>query len=42
MAKLEILEMPDPRLRTVAKPVENFDDDLEQLVEDMITRLLDE
>ena len=36
MAKLEILEMPDPRLRTVAKPVENFDSDLSQLLDDMI------
>lgn len=36
MAKLEILEMPDPRLRTVAKPVEQFDSELAQLVDDMI------
>lgn len=36
MAKLEILEMPDPRLRTVAKPVETFDSELSQLVDDMI------
>jgi peptide deformylase len=36
MAKLEILEMPDPRLRTVAKPVEHFDSELAQLVDDMI------
>ncbi len=36
MAKLEILEFPDARLRTVAKPVENFDDELRQLVDDMI------
>ncbi len=35
MAKLEILEIPDPRLRTVAKPVEAFDDGLSQLIEDM-------
>ena len=35
MAKLEILEFPDPRLRTVAKPVESFDDALRQLVDDM-------
>lgn len=35
MAKLEILELPDDRLRTVAKPVEQFDDRLRQLVEDM-------
>jgi peptide deformylase len=36
MAKLEILEMPDPRLRTVAKPVETFDGELVKLVDDMI------
>ena len=36
MAKLEILEIPDPRLRTIAKPVESFDETLEQLVEDML------
>lgn len=35
MAKLEILEIPDPRLRTVAKPVEAFDDGLSKLIEDM-------
>jgi peptide deformylase len=36
MAKLEILEFPDDRLRTVAKPVERFDDRLRELVADMI------
>ena len=36
MAKLEILELPDPRLRTIAKPVEHFDAQLAQLVDDMI------
>jgi len=36
MAKLEILEFPDARLRTVAKPVERFDDELRQLVDDMV------
>ena len=41
MAKLEILEMPDPRLRTVAKPVETFDAELAQLVEDMIETMYD-
>jgi len=35
MARLEILEFPDPRLRTVAKPVEAFDSDLDHLIEDM-------
>lgn len=35
MAKLPILEFPDPRLRTVAKPVEKVDDALRNLVDDM-------
>ncbi len=35
MALLNILEFPDPRLRTVAKPVTVFDDELRQLVSDM-------
>ena len=35
MALLNILHFPDPRLRTVAKPVETFDDELRQLVADM-------
>ncbi len=35
MALLNILHFPDPRLRTVAKPVEEFDDNLRQLVSDM-------
>ena len=35
MALLPILEYPDPRLRTVAKPVTVFDDRLRRLVSDM-------
>jgi peptide deformylase len=35
MAKLEILEIPDTRLRKTAKPVEVFDEQLERLVGDM-------
>jgi len=35
MAKLTILEFPDPRLRTKAKPVESVDDELNSLVDDM-------
>lgn len=35
MAKLEILEFPDPRLRTVAKPVAEVDERIRQLVDDM-------
>ncbi|MFW2372405.1 MAG: peptide deformylase [Gammaproteobacteria bacterium] len=35
MAKLDILKFPDERLRTQAKPVENVDDSIRQLVDDM-------
>src|SRR5688572_29511701 len=35
MARLTILEYPDPRLRTVAVPVSRFDQDLKQRIEDM-------
>ena len=41
MAKLEILEFPDARLRTVAKPVEHFDAELRQLVDDMVETMYD-
>ncbi len=36
MAKLRILEYPDPRLRTRAQPVEKVDDDIRQLAQDML------
>ncbi|WOJ97425.1 peptide deformylase [Congregibacter brevis] len=36
MAVLDILEFPDPRLRTVAKPVEVVDDGLRTLIDNMI------
>jgi peptide deformylase len=35
MAHLEILQFPDSRLRTVAKPVAEVDDRIRQLVDDM-------
>ncbi len=35
MAILNILEFPDPRLRTIAKPVDVVDDDLRTLIDDM-------
>ncbi|MBT8067593.1 MAG: peptide deformylase [Gammaproteobacteria bacterium] len=35
MAKLNILEFPDPRLRTKAAPVEAVDDSLRALIDDM-------
>lgn len=36
MAILDILVYPDPRLRTVAKPVEAVDQEILQLVDDML------
>ena len=43
MAIREIIEVPDPRLKTVATPVEphEFDDDLKTLVEDMFETMYD-
>lgn len=35
MAILNILEFPDPRLRTVAQPVESVDDSIRTLIDDM-------
>ena len=35
MAILNILEFPDPRLRTIAQPVDVVDDALRQLIDDM-------
>ncbi|EIK55094.1 peptide deformylase [Stutzerimonas stutzeri TS44] len=35
MAILNILEFPDPRLRTLAKPVKVVDDGIRQLIDDM-------
>ncbi len=36
MALLSILEFPDPRLRTVAKPVAEVNDSIRRLVDDML------
>lgn len=36
MAKLEILEYPDPRLRTKAKPVTDFGPELQRQIDDML------
>jgi len=41
MAILEILEFPDPRLRTVAKPVANVDDATRKLLDDMFETMYD-
>ena len=41
MAILPILEVPDPRLKTISTPVEKFDDDLKRLVDDMFETMYD-
>lgn len=41
MALLKILEFPDPKLRTVAKPVEVVDDRIRKLTEDMLETMYD-
>ncbi len=41
MALLPILEFPDPRLRTIAKPVTQFDEAVRQLVKDMFETMYD-
>ena len=41
MAIREIIELPDPRLKQVSKPVEAFDDDLRTLVADMFETMYD-
>ncbi|MEJ8629823.1 peptide deformylase [Sphingomonas sp. I4] len=41
MAILPIVEVPDPRLRLVSKPVETVDDAVRQLVSDMIETMYD-
>jgi peptide deformylase len=41
MAIRKILEVPDPRLKTVSTPVEKFDDELKTLVEDMFETMYD-
>ena len=41
MAKLSILEFPDKRLRTVARPVDTFDAELSRLVDDMFETMYD-
>jgi len=41
MAKLQILEFPDPRLRIKAKPVELVNDSLRQFIDDMFETMYD-
>ncbi|MBC3766614.1 peptide deformylase [Neptunicella marina] len=42
MAILEVLRFPDERLRTIAKPVDKVDEDIQQLVSDMFETMYDE
>ncbi len=42
MAKLEVLRFPDERLRTVAKPVKEVNDQIRTLVEDMFETMREE
>ena len=41
MAKLNILHFPDPRLRTVARPVEEVDARIQQITDDMLETMYD-
>ena len=41
MAIREILEVPDPRLKTVSEPVTEFNDELRTLVDDMFETMYD-
>lgn len=41
MSVLPILEIPDPRLRDVAVPVETVDDDVRRLIDDMFDTMYD-
>lgn len=41
MAIRNIVYIPDPRLRQVSKPVEVFDDNLQQLIDDMFETMYD-
>ncbi|MEZ5483722.1 MAG: peptide deformylase [Lysobacteraceae bacterium] len=41
MALLEIIEFPDPRLRTKAAPIEQVDDELRALIADMFDTMYD-
>jgi len=41
MALLPILEFPDPRLRTIAEPVDQVDDNIRTIVKDMFETMYD-
>lgn len=42
MAKLEVLRFPDERLRTVAEPVAEVNEEIRQIVKDMLETMYDE
>lgn len=42
MAILDVVRFPDERLRTVAKPIEEINDETKQLVDDMFETMYDE
>ena len=42
MSVMKILTFPDPRLRTVADPVEKFDKSLKKLTDDMLETMYSE
>ena len=42
MAILDVLRFPDERLRTVAEPVSEVNDEIKQLVSDMFETMKDE
>ncbi len=41
MAIIQIIETPDPRLRTISSPVDVVDDDLRRLMDDMLETMYD-
>lgn len=41
MAILNILEFPDPKLRTIAKPVKDVDDKIRNIIKDMFETMYD-
>ncbi|MBB4304663.1 peptide deformylase [Rhodobium orientis] len=41
MAKLDIITLPDPRLRLVCEPVKEVDDTIRQLMDDMLETMYD-
>lgn len=41
MAILPIIEVPDPQLRNISKPVDRVDDELRQLMDDMLATMYD-